>query len=810
MNSAIFLEPGSVRRQDIITYELLLKEALQSLFSFSSYSLIFPTVLQEEAAPSPEHPYGQAVLEADRVLVPLTHHGQTLAVFAARGIDVEVVRAALPYLPLMAALCVEHVQLRKQAVTDRLTGLFNHACLENALVREIGDIAGSIMPGLQVVADESVHTHSACLGLMLIDLDQFKRINEQYGHLFGDSLLVMVGERLQSVCPQQTLMCRLSGDAFAVLWPQASRTKLADLAKAVSEAVNSLRARFAPLREDVCITASIGLVNYPQDFQGPQFQKTSAEQARLLLEKAERALDTARLRGVGQVYAFQHILSQGGVVLEVLPMNRLVINLGRSVDAREGQRFLLWSRVGNGPDVLPEAGNETRGQYRPMCKGEISLVDVQDEVSIAEILFQADPKWSMERGDKLTVLDEHAGLMEQREVISGDQPAQKDPLTGLYAYRDFLSLWRSMRGQVKACTMFLVRLATAQTERTPMAQMREEQVVHALTGAVSGALGEHVLGGRYSMNCIIYFVPDVECARCEDALEDLLAEERWSGVDVRVGVAGFPYLDFTRSELLDNARKALDHAALLQERKIACFDSVSLNISADRLFAHGELYDAIAEYKKSLTADDDNFLARNSLGICYAWLNKFSTARTTFQELVQRHPERIMPLYNYGCACLKDGDPQEARTAFEAVLIIAPDHVYTMIRLGLLAEEVGELDQAWELYQQVLTRPEGARTAYRYLARLAFRRGERESAREFLHQAITANPQDGYSFHLLARMYLEGGDDPEVAESLARQSVHLKGDSWPFWEILIHALEQQGKFEEAQQTRSRASAQLPV
>lgn len=804
MNSAIFFESGTVRRHDLIIYEPFLKEALHSLFSFSSYSLIFPPTQEDRTAPSPEHPYGLAVLEDERVLVPLVHEGRLLAVFVARGIDKPAVQAALPYVPRMAGLCVEHVLLRKQAITDRLTGLFNQTCLERALEQEISDIAASFMSGLHAVADESVHTHSACLGLLLIDLDQFKRINERYGHLFGDSLLVMAAERVQALCPQQTLVCRAGSDTFAVLWPQVSRSKLVDLAHNISQELQGLRARFAPLREDVSVTASIGLVNYPQDFQGQQFQKTPAEQARLLMEKAERALDTARLCGPGQVYAFQHIVSQGGVVLDVLPMNRLVINLGRCVDVREGQRFLLWSRAGR--DRASET--ENREQYRPVCKGEISVLEVQHTESVAEILFHADPKWSVEPGDKLTVLDDYDGLLEQYEALPADQPAQKDPLTGLYSYRDFLSQWRAVRGQSKTSTMLLVRLAADQTERTPMAQMREEQMVHALTEAVSLALGTDVLGGRYSMNCVVYFVADVDCTRCVEALEELLSQERWTQAGLRVGAAGFPCLDFSRSDLLDNARKALDHAALLQDRQLACFDSVSLNISADRLFAQGELYDAIAEYKRALTIDDENFLARNSLGICYAWLNKFATARTIFQDLMQRHPEHIMPMYNYACTCLKDGDSDEARAGFAAVLQIDPDHVYSMLRLGLLAEDAGELDQAWELYQQVLNKPDGARLAYRYLARLAFRRRERDTAREFLHQAITANPQDAYSFHLLAQLYLEGGEDPEVAESLARQSVHLKGDARAFWDVLINALEQQGKTDEAQQTRTRASAQV--
>lgn len=244
---------------------------------------------------------------------------------------------------------------------------------------------------------------------------------------------------------------------------------------------------------------------------------------------------------------------------------------------------------------------------------------------------------------------------------------------------------------------------------------------------------------------------------------------------------------------------------MLHGDRIACFDSVSLNISADRLFAQGEIYDAIAEYKKALAVDENNFLARNSLGICYARLNKYATARSTFQALTERWPDRHMALYNFGYVCLKDGDSEAARKAFEQVLAIAPEHVYAQIRLGLIDEEAGNPDAARERYQRIQAMPDGERLACRYLARLAFRRGDRETAREYLHQAVTSAPQDAQSYHLLARIYLDQGDDPEIAESLARQSVQLRPEVPAFWEVLAVALEQQGKTAEAQQTRISAA-----
>lgn len=806
MNTALFtLEPKALTRQDIIEYEPVLRTALRGLIPFHSHNLVFPTTPPEGAGPDLDHPHGQARMDGDRLLLPLIHGGQFLGLFAARGMDPDTIRPALPYLPVMAALCLEQILLRKQAITDPLTGLCNRVCLDQALIREISAILDSIMSGPDAVDDETLHTHSACFGLILADLDRFRQINENYGHLFGDSLLNLAADRMRDICPKQTLLCRLEGDSFAVLWPQASRTRLSDLARKLGEGLASVSASFTPLREKVTLSASIGFVNYPQDLRGAQLQKTPEEQCRLVQEKAQKALDAAKVGGRGQAYSFSQILTQGGVVLETMPMNRVVINLGRGVDAHEGQRFLVWSRKFNGSEtIVGVKGESVLGHYPPMCKGEISLVEVQDEMAIAEILVQTDPDWSVEHGDKLTLVDEHAGLTEQLQP-EGRSP-HKDPLTGLYPYRDFLHAWNTARGQTKSFCMVLMRLEAPHGERSPLVQMKDEQHIQFLASRASAVFGPQALGGRYSRNGIIYHVPDLERAECARRVRDLLSDERLASLHTTIGIAAFPFLDYTRSEIPENVRKALDHAAMLPD-KIASFDSVSLNISADRLFAQDELFDAIAEYKKALSADDGNILARNSLGICYARLGKFATARTIFQDLIQRDPSHVMPLYNHGCACLKDGDPDAAKQSFTAVLTIQPNHVYALVRLGLMAEEAGDLDTAWNLYERVRILPGGDRLAYRYLARLAFRRGERDAAREYLHQAVTANPQDAFSFHLLATIYLERGDDPEIAESLARQSVHLKSDAPAFWDVLVTALKQQGKHDEAAQTKIRALAQ---
>ena len=91
-------------------------------------------------------------------------------------------------------------ELRRLALTDPVTGLGNRTFLEQRLAAGLA-VAGPDHP----------------VGLLLLDLDRFKVVNDSLGHVAGDELLVAVGRRLQSLVPRNSVVCRIGGDEFAVL-----------------------------------------------------------------------------------------------------------------------------------------------------------------------------------------------------------------------------------------------------------------------------------------------------------------------------------------------------------------------------------------------------------------------------------------------------------------------------------------------------------------------------------------------------------------------------------------------------------------
>ena len=111
--------------------------------------------------------------------------------------------------------------LETRASLDPLTGLANRALLQTRLVE-------SLTPRLGRPGDPDV-------GVLFLDLDGFKPVNDQFGHAAGDEVLLEVAHRLQTAVRPQDTVARLGGDEFAVLAPRVNATTLKILARRVDD-----------------------------------------------------------------------------------------------------------------------------------------------------------------------------------------------------------------------------------------------------------------------------------------------------------------------------------------------------------------------------------------------------------------------------------------------------------------------------------------------------------------------------------------------------------------------------------------------
>jgi len=173
-------------------------------------------------------------------------------------------------------------QLQHQAFHDPLTGLANRALFADRVTHALARNARS--------PDEQ-------LGVLFLDLDDFKVVNDSLGHLAGDELLVAVAERLRTCLRQQDTAARLGGDEFGILVEETD----ADGARQVAERVlAALRQPFALDGRHVAAQASIGIAM--SGGHGPAGASQTAEE---LLRNADAAMYSAKSRGKGRVEVYE-------------------------------------------------------------------------------------------------------------------------------------------------------------------------------------------------------------------------------------------------------------------------------------------------------------------------------------------------------------------------------------------------------------------------------------------------------------------------------------------------------------------------
>jgi len=135
------------------------------------------------------------------------------------------------------------------SITDELTGLLNRRGFQSELGRALARAQRAQEAGL----------------LMLYDLDQFKAINDKYGHLAGDAVLCAVAALLQAKTRRIDYVARLGGDEFAVLLTHSSRAQAEGRAKSLAALVNSLVIDWDG--HEIPVSASFGFEGYHQGSQ---------------------------------------------------------------------------------------------------------------------------------------------------------------------------------------------------------------------------------------------------------------------------------------------------------------------------------------------------------------------------------------------------------------------------------------------------------------------------------------------------------------------------------------------------------------
>jgi len=739
------------------------------------------------------------------VLLPLTLRGELLAVFVARGATLRAPKTLLPHLSRQAEMVCEKLLLYKASKTDPGSGLMHDVHFFELVARELDAVSESMRPATEPARDEKLHGRRPSLGVIVLEAHGLDRLARKYGHVFVEQVLSDLAGASKIACPELTAAARLGRSTFALLLQGSTAATCRKAAKAIQEEAQRRFVLHELTEQRVAAGFSLGYACFPKDMTGPELENSPGEQARVLAAKARQAAKAAAEFSADGVFGYGQILERGGVVRRALPLGRLFVSLGRDVGAREGQRFLVWSAEA-GPDLSALAATPdpaSGAACPPGYKGEVVLLEADEESSLAEITHRNDPAATFGPGDRLTLVADH--VLAKRPGCSPESAApRKDPGTGLYSYPDFLVKHAAAHRGEDAFTLALLRLTPIFPED---AQASPDDIAARAAGLCAEFFGPEVFGGRFSLTSLIFHHPGLKASKAAEFYTGLCRRLVLElGVEVAVGLAPHPYLHYRKDAALENVRKALDYAVLLPHPHVGVFDSLAQTIHADRLFSQGDQYGAMEEYKAALLADETNTLARNSLGVCLARLGRRQEAKVCFETVLAAAPDDVMALYNLGHVCQRLGELDEAARAFRRHLKLEPGNLYSLIRLGQIAEAEEHYGQARKHFNQAAALEGGWGPTRRHLARLALKQDRLDEAREHLHKALLHDPQDAQCLNMLARLYLDLGEDPEIAEVLARQSVALKPDQKSYWEDLARAFATRGRDNDARESLAKAAS----
>jgi diguanylate cyclase (GGDEF)-like protein len=221
-------------------------------------------------------------------------------------------------------------ELQRLATTDDLTGLANRERLRTRVETEIAS--------------------NAPFGVLLMDLDHFKEVNDTLGHDYGDALLRDLGPRLAACVGPDGLVARLGGDEFAVL-PGFRSKDPGELEEFTQRLLGAVHLPFVVDELSLEVNASIGIARYPRDGEDAHTLLRCADVAMYAAKQShasfsfyEREHDRHSMRRLSVLSDFRRSLDNGEIAVHYQP----IVDLdGRRLDGAEA--LIRWRHPVHGP-----------------------------------------------------------------------------------------------------------------------------------------------------------------------------------------------------------------------------------------------------------------------------------------------------------------------------------------------------------------------------------------------------------------------------------------------------------------------------
>ncbi|MET0292371.1 MAG: diguanylate cyclase [Steroidobacteraceae bacterium] len=228
------------------------------------------------------------------VCLPMQAHGETLGIFVAdaKGLDAEGGVQRLDRIVEQVSLGIASLRIQQriweQSVRDPMTDLFNRRYAEPTLQRELA----------------RAQRAGGALTVLLLDVDHFKRVNDEYGHDGGDAVLKQVAAMIRTAARSEDVPCRYGGEEFLVVLPGCTLEQGEAWAERLRARLAATRLKISGDRQ-IPVTASIGVATYPDH----------ADTGPGLISAADGALYAAKASGRNRVLTASSdsaLLQEGG------------------------------------------------------------------------------------------------------------------------------------------------------------------------------------------------------------------------------------------------------------------------------------------------------------------------------------------------------------------------------------------------------------------------------------------------------------------------------------------------------------------
>ena len=253
-----------------------------------------------------EHPE-----ENQTLCIPLVAHGNTIGMMHLYSGDQDLSNetqqlafTVAEHLGLALANLNIQEKLREQAISDPLTGLYNRRYYEETINQEL----------------MRAKRHKQELSLLMLDLDHFKRFNDNYGHAAGDYVLKTIGSLLLESMRGEDTICRLGGEEFIIVLPGTGMEAARQIANGLCKSINELHLAMKDLSLGK-LSVSIGISTYP--INGMQKDE--------LTKLSDIALYEAKERGRNQSCHYSDLIIRGDEL--VMPTEKLIPEDINNVDS---------------------------------------------------------------------------------------------------------------------------------------------------------------------------------------------------------------------------------------------------------------------------------------------------------------------------------------------------------------------------------------------------------------------------------------------------------------------------------------------